>query len=227
MSGRTKSYGQQCGLAASLDLLGERWTLLILRELSRGPKRFSDLLNGLDGIGTNLLSARLKSLEQRNVVQQVTLPPPAGVAAYELGERGRRLEPILEDLALWGFQLLWDQDQGDLRSKAVWAAMTMKARMDRADSRPPDGLYAFEVGEESFWLRVSDGQSILRDGLSPFDADVKVAIDEEPFFEVATAAVSPLKSKAAIEGDAGRLEALLETFRLPDPPGSPGELRSG
>jgi DNA-binding HxlR family transcriptional regulator len=216
-----RTYGQQCGLAAALDLLGERWTLLIVRELSRGPKRFGDLLEGLDGIGTNLLSARLKSLEQSGVVERVTLPAPAEVAGYDLGERGRSLQPILEDLALWGFDLLVRTDADRVRSRAAWAAMSMKAHMDREDGVPPDGLYAFEVGQEAFWLRISDGESTLRDGRPPFDADVDVAIDKEPFLRVAMADCSPSDAGARIEGDAERLESLLETFRLPRLPDRP------
>lgn len=210
-----RSYGQMCGLAASLDLLGERWTLLVIRELSRGPKRFSDLLEGLDGIGANLLSARLKSLEQAGVVERVTLP--AGVAGYDLGDRGRSLQPILEELALWGFELLGGQDPEEVRSRAAWAAMSMHAQMKRSDSRPPDGVYAFEVGGESFWLRVAGGKSTLRDGPPPFEPDATLKIEKEPFFEVAMKACSPAQAGGRVDGDAERLEALLETFRLPAP----------
>jgi DNA-binding HxlR family transcriptional regulator len=213
MPAEGRTYGQRCGLAASLDLLGERWTLLILRELSRGPKRFGDLLEGLDGIGGNLLSARLKKLERAGVVGKVTLP--AGVAGYDLGERGRSLQPILEDLALWGFELLGDQDPRGVRSRAAWAAMSMDAQMRRSDSPPPDGVYAFEVGEESFWLRVADGESTLRDGPPPFEPDARLSIDKEPFFEMAMKASSPSDAGGRVEGDAERLETLLETFRLP------------
>ena len=211
-----RSYGQMCGLAASLDLLGERWTLLIVRELARGPKRFSDLLAGLDGIGANLLSARLKSLEQAGVVERVTLPAPAGVAAYDLGERGRSLQPILEDLALWGFELLGGQDPQSVRSRAAWAAMSMDAQMKQSESPPPDGVYAFEVGEESFWRRVAGGESILRDGTPPFEPDARLSIEKEPFFEVAMKTSSPVDAGGRVDGDAERLETLLETFRLPN-----------
>ena len=212
-TGRT--YGQRCGLAAALDLLGERWTLLIIRELSRGPKRFGDLLEGLDGIGSNLLSARLKTLEAAGVVERVTLPAPASVAGYDLGERGRSLRPILEDLALWGFELLGTQDADAVRSRAVWAAMSMDAQMRRSDRMPPNGTYAFEVDGESFWLRVAEGESTLRDGVPPFEPDAKVSMDKQAFFDVALASASPTEAGARIEGDTERLETLMESFRLP------------
>jgi DNA-binding HxlR family transcriptional regulator len=214
MAGATRTYGQKCGLAASLDLLGERWTLLIVRELARGPKRYGDLLNGLDGIGTNLLSTRLKTLESAGVVERVTLPAPAGVPAYDLGERGRSLLPILEDLALWGFYLL-DSDLEGVRVRAAWAAMTMEANMSRSDSVPPDGTYAFEVGEESFWLRVSGGESTLRDGTPPSEPDATLNVDLARFLGIAGGARAPSGQDGSVRGDADRLISLLKTFRLP------------
>jgi DNA-binding HxlR family transcriptional regulator len=214
MAASTRTYGQKCGLAASLDLLGERWTLLIVRELARGPKRFGDLLKGLEGIGTNLLSARLKTLEAAGVVERVTLPGPAGVPGYDLGERGRNLMPILEELALWGFELL-DSDLEGVRTRAAWAAMTMEANMRRSDEVPPDGIYAFEVGDESFWLRVSGGDSTLRDGPPPFEPDASLAADLVGFMSIATGEGSVAGREASARGDVDRLESLLESFRLP------------
>lgn len=211
-----RTYGQLCGLALSMDLLGERWTLLIIRELLRGPKRFRDLLDGLDGIGTNLLSARLKSLEEAGVIESVTLPPPASVPAYDLAARGRSLQPILEDLALWGFELVMEESEGDeLLVKAAWAAMTMRVVMDRSTPAAPEGIYEFAVGDERFWLRVSGDGSVLRDGPPPFEADAEVEFDTEEFFAVATGALPLTESGAVITGDAARLENLLQTFRLP------------
>ena len=84
-----RSYNQYCAVARALDIVGERWTLLIVRELLTGPKRFKDLLEGLPGIGTNLLTGRLKDLEGYGVVHRVTLPPPAASKVYELTELGR------------------------------------------------------------------------------------------------------------------------------------------
>src|SRR5688572_21957817 len=99
-TGRT--YGQMCPLARSMDLLGERWTMLIVRELCLGPKRFKDLLDVLPAIGPNRLTSRLRSLEAAGVVRRGTLPPPAGVAVYELTERGEGLRGPLVELGRWG-----------------------------------------------------------------------------------------------------------------------------
>ena len=101
-----RTYHQFCPLAYSLDILGERWTLLIVRELLFGPRRYTDLLNGLPGIGTNLLAKRLKELEQDAVIQQRKLPPPASSTVYELTERGRGLGPVLQALVDWGLNYL-------------------------------------------------------------------------------------------------------------------------
>lgn len=216
MAGTPRSYGQRCGLAFSLDLLGERWTLLILRELSRGPKRFKDLLENLQGIGPNLLSSRLKSLEQAGVFQKVTLPPPVSAPAYELTDRGWELQPILEDLALWGFGLMPPPDQtGDLTTRASWAAMTMKATMDRDPALPPHGIYGFSVDGEEFWLSVRDSGSDLRDGVPPIDADANLRIGLDDFLSVASGKITIEDSSAVVEGDSDRLYSLLETFRIP------------
>src|SRR5712691_3728539 len=97
-----RSYNQYCALARALDVVGERWTLLLVRELLLGPRRYKDLLDGLPGIGTNLLADRLKHLEDAGMIRRVVLPPPAGSAVYELTELGRRLEPAVFELGRWG-----------------------------------------------------------------------------------------------------------------------------
>ena len=101
-----KSYNQFCALAYALDVVGERWTLLIIRELLAGPRRFTDLIDGLPGVSTNLLTERLKSLEQRGLVRRRTLPPPAGSTVYELTCIGRGIEQAVLELGRWGSQFL-------------------------------------------------------------------------------------------------------------------------
>ena len=101
-----KTYNQYCPVAHALDLVGERWTLLIIRNLFVGPKRFSDLLRGLPGIGTNILTGRLKALEENGLIQSRFLPPPAASSVYELTPYGRSLQDVMVALALWGVQSL-------------------------------------------------------------------------------------------------------------------------
>jgi DNA-binding HxlR family transcriptional regulator len=98
----TRSYGDACTIARALDVVGERWALLVVRELLLGPRRFSDLRRGLPGASSNLVADRLRELESRDVVHRRRLPPPAASWVYELTERGRRLEPVLAALGEWG-----------------------------------------------------------------------------------------------------------------------------
>src|SRR5450631_362437 len=106
-----RTYGQFCPVARALDLLGERWTLLIVRELLTGPQRYSDLRDGLPGMWSNLLAQRLRDLDAAGLVQRRELPPPAARLVYELTERGRALAPVVYELARWGLELL--DDPGD------------------------------------------------------------------------------------------------------------------
>src|SRR5947199_9657947 len=101
----TKTYGQMCPLARSLDVLGERWTLLVIRELLLGPKRFKHLLAAFPSIGSNRLSERLRGLEEAGIVRKTMLPAPAAVAVYELTPQGERLRDPLVSLGLWGLDL--------------------------------------------------------------------------------------------------------------------------
>jgi len=97
-----RTYGDPCGIARALDLFGERWALLVVRELLLGPKRFTDLRGGLPGVGPDVLAQRLRDLELAGIVRRGILPPPAGSRIYELTERGRELEPVLLALGRWG-----------------------------------------------------------------------------------------------------------------------------
>jgi DNA-binding HxlR family transcriptional regulator len=217
----SRSYGQQCGVARALDLLGERWTLLLIRELMRGPKRFKELQEGMEGIGTNLLSSRLKTLEESGLVERTTLPSSVPVPGYALTPRGEALRPALSELALWGFDLLDADGLEELRSRSAWAAMTMCAHMDRDEKRPPDGIFAFDVAGESFWLRVAGSRSTLRDGPPPLEPEASLVADKDGFFAVAAGAADPDSAGATIEGDRRLMLQLLETFRLPPAPWLP------
>ena len=116
---KTKSYNQYCGLAYALDRVGERWTLLIIRELSAGPRRFTDLLEGLPGISTNLLSERLKELDQQGMLRRRTLPPPAASSVYELTPLGQSLEKSLLELGRWGSQFVPASIEGALEKGSL------------------------------------------------------------------------------------------------------------
>src|SRR2546425_1991926 len=108
-----RSYDQWCAVARALDILGERWTLLIIRDLLVGPKRYRDLLEGLPGIGTNLLARRLRELEGFGVIERTSLPSPANATVYGLTDKGMALEPIIHGLGRWGFEYLGTPQAND------------------------------------------------------------------------------------------------------------------
>src|SRR3712207_1892188 len=131
---KSRSYNQYCGLAYALDVVGERWTLLIVRELIAGPRRFKDLMDGLPGISTNLLAERLKNLEQQTVIRRRVLPPPAGSTVYELTALGQSLEKTLLELGKWGSQFVPESREGATVLRAGSYALTLKTffRPERA-----------------------------------------------------------------------------------------------
>lgn len=153
-----RSYGQFCSLARSLDIVGERWTLLIVRDLMLGPLRFTDLLAGLPGAGPNLLSRRLRRLEEVGLIDRRRLAPPAASHVYELTRHGRGLEPAVLALARWGLDPIAppandDQLMPQWYAIAMWAAF----RPDRAPDH--DEAYQFEVADTIFHLEVHDGRT--------------------------------------------------------------------
>lgn len=220
MGEKKRSYGQHCTVARALDVLGERWTLLLVRELSTGPKRFKDLLGGLPGIGTNLLAGRLKALEGDGVVRRATLPPPAGSNVYELTALGRELEPVLVALSRWGARLM-DAPGEDDEVRAGWAAVALRSVLAAEDSGGHSGSYRFRIDGEAFHLRVVDieGRKKVeaRQGSAPDPGPVVVG-DAETLLAIASGKLSPeeaLESGALlVEGEReGEREALLAWCR--------------
>lgn len=130
----TRSYNQLCGLAYALDIVGERWTLLIIRELMPGPRRFTDLMEGLPGISSNLLSGRLKDLEKKGLIRRRDLPPPAASTVYELTPLGKSLEPMLLELGKWGSQFVPETPGGDALLHLGSYALTLKTFFDHNET---------------------------------------------------------------------------------------------
>jgi DNA-binding HxlR family transcriptional regulator len=117
-----RSYGQYCSIARALDVIGDRWTLLIVRELLlQGACRFTDLSNGLPGMATNLLSGRLRDLEQAGLITRYEAPPPIATVLYELTKDGADLEPVLREIGQWGLRRMADERAGDA-FQATWLA---------------------------------------------------------------------------------------------------------
>lgn len=174
-----RSYGQLCSIAAALDVLGERWTLLLVRELLGGPRRFSDVLDGLPGIGTGLLTARLRELEAAGVVERVRLARPATGTGYALTEEGRALEPVVLALADWGASRLAAPGPG-LAVRARWAMLGLRTRFDATAAAGVRETYEFRVDDEVFHARVDDGSLEVGDGRAA-DPDVVLEADGEAF----------------------------------------------
>jgi DNA-binding HxlR family transcriptional regulator len=133
-----RSYDEYCAIAKSLDVVGDRWTLLIVRELAeRGPCRYTDLRNGLPGIATNLLADRLRELEQAGVIAREDAPPPIATTLFQLTPRGEQLQPVLDGLARWGVPLMTEQKPTDaVRSHWLAAALELMLTDHRPDAAP-------------------------------------------------------------------------------------------
>ena len=140
----SKRYDQYCPMAHALDLVGERWSLLVVRELMHGPKRYTDLVDALPGIGTNMLASRLRDLEGYGIVTRRTLPPPAASRVYELTDYGRDLRPAMRELALWGARSLGPPTP-ESGLFAGWLGNAMDIALAH---RAPHGRFEFHVGDE-------------------------------------------------------------------------------
>jgi DNA-binding HxlR family transcriptional regulator len=139
-----KRYDAYCPVAHALGLVGERWSLLVILELLHGPKRYTDLVGNLPGIGTNVLASRLRDLESGGIVRKSVLPPPAASRVYELTDYGRELRPVIRELALWGARSLGPPRVEDELFPG-WLANALDTVL--APLAPP-GRFEFRVGEE-------------------------------------------------------------------------------
>ncbi len=198
-----KRYEQYCPVAHALDLVGERWALLVVRELMHGPKRYTDLAEHLPGIGTNILASRLRDLETGGIVRKRTLPPPAASRVYELTEYGQGLRPAIRELALWGARSLGPPTAED-ELFVGWLANAVDTVL--APLAPP-GRFEFRVGDEVASL--VDGEA--RAG-SVDDPDVVVEGDPEGVYHMF---VDRRLDCVVVEGDRPLLERLLEVSPVP------------
>jgi len=194
-----KRYDQYCPIACSLSLVGERWTLLVVRELMHGPKRYTDLVDGLPGIGTNILAARLKALEAAGLVERRKLPPPAASSVYELTPTGQGLRPVLHELARFGARLM-----GPPPLEALDPGWLVNALDLALSPISPVGRLAFRIGDEEASL--VDG--VARPGLVD-DPDVFVESDAIGFYHLV---VDRQTEGVRIEGDFAVLERLIDAF---------------
>jgi len=178
-----KRYGQFCSIARALDVIGDRWAILVLRELLLGPKRYTDLLDGLPGVGTNVLAVRLRELEEAGIVAREKLAPPAASAVYVLTDDGRALRPVVDELAKWGLRLM-DRPQRGEALRTGWLAYSL-AVSTRPTGMPDRSELELRVDGEPYTLMVSDGRYQARRGAAAHPIAI---IDAQPraLFRLAT-----------------------------------------
>ncbi|HEY8103862.1 MAG TPA: helix-turn-helix domain-containing protein [Gaiellaceae bacterium] len=194
-----KRYDHYCPIACSLGLVGERWTLLVVRSLFYGPKRYTDLAVHLPGIGTNVLADRLKELEAAGLVERRKLPPPAASTVYELTPMGRELRPVLHELARFGARLMGPPPPDALEEGWLLGALDLTLAPDA-----PEGTLAFRIGTEEASL--VDGTAVA--GIVE-DADVLVETDATGFYHLV---VDRQTDGVRIEGDTSVLQRLIDAF---------------
>jgi len=213
-----RPYQQYCPVAHSLELVGERWSLLIVRDLLKGPKRYSDLITGLPGLGTNILAGRLKELEGGGVVQKRKLPPPANVNVYELTEYGTGLQEVIAALGRWGFRSL-GPPPADCPMPEGWLVQGAKTLFDPVRAKGLDESYEVRCGNEIATIRVSAGAIEAETGGSD-DVDAVFELDAGTLFALATGEMEPndaiAHGLARVEGDAEALGRFISIF---DPDG--------
>jgi DNA-binding HxlR family transcriptional regulator/putative sterol carrier protein len=189
-------YQQYCALARALDVVGDRWTLLIIRELAPGPRRFTDLVDGLPGISRKLLTERLRALERDGLIARQELPPPAARQVYDLTDDGRDLAHAMAPLIAWGARLLGERKPTE-SFRARWPAVAMAGLADREAAKGVSETYQYLVGQSAFYFTIGDGSIELHDGRAQ-DPAVTLTTDEETWADIASGKIT--SSAAAATG---------------------------
>jgi DNA-binding HxlR family transcriptional regulator len=220
----SRSYNQYCGLAYALDIVGERWTILIIRELIAGPRRFTDLVEGLPGISTNLLAERLKSLEQQGMLRRRVLPPPAASTVYELTSLAQALETSLLELGKWGSQFVPPSAEGATVLNVGSYALTLKTFFRPEQAQAVNETYELHIDNEVLRVRIKAGEIDVRQGENQ-NADVIFYTDMPTYLGLLQRKIQPDEAISGglirIEGDPAALTRFLELCGLPDPAMNP------
>ena len=208
----TTHYPQFCALARAAEILGERWTLLIVRELLLGPKRFSDLRSRLDGISSSVLAERLARGEERGLVRRVFLPSPAASTVYELTDHGRALRPAIFELIRWGGRFLYPARKGE-RLEPEWMLLALAACARRRASPRRSFLVHIRQGGKESTLHIAGGPrgTIVTD--RPAAADVTIVASVRMVLTLMSGAMDPLEALKR-----GRIKASGEHAALTDFP---------
>ena len=207
-------YQQYCALARTLDVAGDRWTLLIVRELAPGARRFTDLIDGLPGVSRKLLTDRLRALERDGIIARQELPPPAARQVYELTDDGRDLATAMAPLIAWGARRIGDRKPGET-FRARWPAVAMAGLADREAAKGVSETYQYLVGDSAFHFTVDDGSIELHDGRAGNPA-VTWTTDEETWADIASGKITASSAAATgaltIAGDPQAAKRLRKIF---------------
>jgi DNA-binding HxlR family transcriptional regulator/putative sterol carrier protein len=211
-----KRFEQYCPVAHALCLVGERWALLIVRDLLHGPKRYTDLLEGLPGIGTNILAARLRGLEEAGIVSKRRLPPPAASTVYELTEYGTELEEVFYALARWGARSLGPPGPED-ELYPEWGLNAIAALFSPEAARGLTETYVLNIGGDVFSVRLDNGHMHAEMGAAE-DADLVVETDMDTFFRLVSGELTPRmalkRGFVKAEGDRAALDRCFQVLTL-------------
>jgi DNA-binding HxlR family transcriptional regulator len=206
-----RSYRDLCPIARALDVVGERWALLVVRELLLGPLRFSDLRRALPNASSNLVADRLRELEDRGVVVRRKLPPPAGAWVYELTEWGQALEPIVLALGEWGARI---PPPPEPRTLSPSSAVLFLQGAARPDPEAAPAVGRLELDERVWTVGVAGGRLRAQAG-EPAGADFSLRTDPETLVDLLEAPdaldAALADGSAAISGDRSALRAMLQT----------------
>lgn len=214
-----RSYGEACRFAHALDVVGERWALLVVRELLLGPKRFTDLRTGLPHASSNILSERLRDLEQSGVIQRRKLPPPAASTVYELTVWGRELEPIVTQLGAWGARSPFPPEAQEIGPDSI--VLALRSLFDPEAAGDLETAHGLRIGEEDFSAEISAGRVELTRG-APTDPEATIAVPDAPTLAAILTAQLPLddalgSGAAELEGSKQAAKRFLRLFPMPEP----------
>lgn len=230
-----RSYGQYCSVAKALDVIGDRWTLLVIRELLlQGPCRYTDLKNGLPGIATNLLSERLRELETAGLVGREEAPPPVATTLYRLTEVGTGLKPVLDALGAWGIRYMI-QPVGGEEFRSHWFAFPAGLFLHDQDPDSPPLSIELRAGGRPAIIEVSGGQIRTRLGAAPSGASappMDLILEGQPrlILGLLSAQLTPAQAAGqgmVITGDPAILSRLQPARNTPPDAGSPPAARAG
>ena len=211
-----RTYGDRCGVARALDVVGERWAVLVVRELLLGPKRFTDLRTGLPHVSPDVLAQRLRELEESGIVRRGKLPPPAGSRIYELTDRGRQLEPVILELGRFGSVAPFPPGEAEFGADALAIALKSLFAPSATDGLP--ATYELRLREDRFRAQVAGGRFDISRDTAP-DADAAIETDPGTLATVLwhgrTLRDAQRAGDLTIDGSHAAVERFLAMFPLP------------